>query len=146
MERLLYKWAIMFSGTQVTMPAKTPHEHGQIFYEQAQSLGVSVKEKDSLARKARAIAEDLIRVDVGKIRDLGFVGAPCTNTKILPYDQPTMSMMRQSKVVKKNWVEAQIISTTTYDGGISFNMIARNPKREHHAQSFSHIAYEVLGT
>ncbi|KAJ9628548.1 hypothetical protein H2203_002449 [Taxawa tesnikishii (nom. ined.)] len=133
MEKPLYKRAIMFSGSPVTMPAKTPKEHGENFYAQAEQLGIKTQD------------EEMIKTDVEKIRKLGFVGAPCTKSEMLPYDKPTMEMMRQGQKVKKNWVEAQIVSAATYDGGISYNMISGNDERKEHAQGFDHIAREVLG-
>lgn len=145
MSRPLYRRAIMFSGSPVTMPAKTPQEHGQNFLQQAETLGIRIEDEQGSRRNAADIARDMIEVDVAKIRELGFVGAPCTRSELMPYDRPSMQMMKQGGHVKSDWVEAQIIGATTYDGGISYNLIARDENRKQHAQGFTRIAKEVLG-
>ncbi|KAF2646981.1 hypothetical protein K491DRAFT_615584 [Lophiostoma macrostomum CBS 122681] len=53
--------------------------------------------------------------------------------------------MTTGKQGKKHWVEAQMVSSATYDGGISFNMIYKDAKRRDHARGFIIIAEEVLG-
>jgi hypothetical protein len=42
-------------------------------------------------------------------------------------------------------VEAQIVGSTTPDGGISFNMTSKNERRKEHAKAFQHIVEDVLG-
>lgn len=143
-EKKLFRRAIMFSGTPVTMPSMTPAEHGENFKKQAERLGIETVDKD-----AESIAQKVIGVDVGKIRDLAWVGSPCTQTPLFPFDKPTMGMMRQGG--PEAWrsaspvIEAQIVSSTTYDGGISYNMMARDEARSKHASAFVKISDDVLG-
>ncbi|THX18880.1 alpha/beta-hydrolase, partial [Aureobasidium pullulans] len=68
----LYKRSIMFSGTPLTMPDKTPSEHQDNFIAQAKKLEINT---DSLTSKQ--IAEKMIACDIAKIRDLSYVGQPC---------------------------------------------------------------------
>ena len=143
--RSLYKRAIMMSGSPVTMPAKTPEEYESIFYDQAEKLGIQIKDVEGERLNARDVAQRMIEVPVDKIRDLGFVGLPCTNTDLLPYDKPTMEMMKSGLHMKDDWVEAQILGAATFDGGISYNMISRDSERQSHARSFIKVAKEVLG-
>jgi carboxylesterase type B len=147
----LFKRAIMLSGTPVTMPAMTPNEHTENFLAQAKKLDISIKTPDGKERSTDDIAFDVISAPLDKIRDLAWVGSPCTQTNLLPFDKPSMAMMRnggpdawlQNK--KLPGIEAQIVSTTTYDGGISYNMMSRDPSRSSHAAAFRHIATDVLG-
>lgn len=146
----IFKRAIAFSGTPVTMPSMTPTEHHANFLSQAQSLGIPTKTRDNQERDAQAIAQDFIHADVAQIRDLAWVGLPCTNTPYFPLDKPTMAAVQAGKMAPANWrttctpVRAQIVGTTTYDGGISYNMLARDSSRSHHAAAFIRIAHDVL--
>lgn len=139
----LYKRAVILSGSPVTMPARTPQEYGDVFYQEAEKMGLRVKNGETW-RPAHEIAQAMIDVDVNDIRKVGYVGLPCTNTELLPYDRPTMEMMTTGKQGKKHWVEAQMVSSATYDGGISVNMIYKDAKRRDHARGFIIIAEEVL--
>jgi carboxylesterase type B len=140
----LYKRAIMLSGSPVTMPAKTPQEYGEIFYQEAEKMGIRVKDGETW-RSAQEVAQAMIEIDVDEIRKAGFVGLPCTNTEMLPYERPIMEMMMTGDQAKKGWVEAAIVGSATYDGGISFDMIYRDKNRRDHARGFIKIAEEVLG-
>ncbi|KAH3979712.1 carboxylic ester hydrolase [Parastagonospora nodorum] len=135
-EEGLFNKGIVMSGSQVTMPAMTPDEHAQNFLRQADKLGILTENRD-----VDDIAQDVIAVDVGKIRELAWVGSPCTMSALLPFERPTM----QGKWNGGSGVEKQVISTTTYDGGISFNMMSRDESRSNHAASFTAIATDVLG-
>jgi carboxylesterase type B len=151
MRRPLFKRAIMLSGTPVTMPAMTHDEHHDNFLTQAEKLGVRIKEDDGSERDAEAIAKEMIDIDVSKIRDLAWVGLPCTNSTFFPFERPTMELARKGKLAPPDWrdwakpVEAQIVGSTTYDGGISYNMMSKDESRKDHAKSFKHIAKDVLG-
>lgn len=135
----VYRRAMMFSGTPVTMPAKTPEQHGENFTRQARKLGIEVDGRSMLD-----VATEMIRIPVDKIRSLGFVGAPCSKTEAMPYDEPTMAIMRDGDCGNKHWAEAQIISAATYDGGISYNLLLNDKKRKDHAQVFKKIAHDVV--
>jgi carboxylesterase type B len=151
MRKPVFKRAIMLSGTPVTMPAMTHEEHHATFLIQAGKLGVRVKEEDGSARDAEAVAKEVINIDVSKIRDLAWVGLPCTNSTFLPFERPTMELARKGKLAPPEWkewatpVEAQIVGCTTYDGGISFNMMSKDKSRKEHAEAFHYIARDVLG-
>ncbi|KAI4918512.1 hypothetical protein J4E90_002897 [Alternaria incomplexa] len=150
MRKPLFKRAIMFSGTPVTMPAMTHDEHHDNFLKHAEKLGIRIRESDGSERDTKAIARDVIDVDASKIRDLAWVGLPCTNSKFFPFERPTMDLARKGKVAPPDWkdwarpVEAQIVGSTTYDGGISYNMMRNDDSRKNHAQAFEQIAKDVL--
>ncbi|KAF2629921.1 alpha/beta-hydrolase [Macroventuria anomochaeta] len=147
----VFKRAIAFSGTPVTMPSMTPSEHHANFLSQASSLNIPLKNSDGNERSATAIANEFIAADVQKIRELAWVGLPCANTEFFPVDKPSMELTKRGKMAPENWrqrftpVEAQIVGSTTYDGGISYNMMSRDPSRKNHAKAFEHIAKDMLG-
>jgi carboxylesterase type B len=146
----LFKRAIMFSGTPVTMPAMTHEEHHDNFLKHAEKLDIRIKDDDGSERDTEAIARDVIDVDASKIRDLAWVGLPCTNSEFFPFERPTMDLARKGKVAPPDWkdwarpVEAQIVGSTTYDGGISYNMMRNDASRKNHAEAFRRIAVDVL--
>lgn len=147
----VFKRAIAFSGTPVTMPSMTPREHHENFISQAEVLKIRVKDDSGKERSVSDIANEIIAIDVSKIRDLAWVGLPCANTEPFPVEKPSMELIKSGKMAPKNWrsrftpVEAQIVSSTTYDGGISYNMMSKDSNRKDHAKAFSHIATDVLG-
>lgn len=147
----VFKRAIAFSGTPVTMPSMTPQEHHSNFLSQAESLNIRTKDNNGKERNAKEIANDMIAIDVSKIRDLAWVGLPCSNTDFFPVEKPSMELTKAGKLAPPNWrtrftpAEAQIVGTTTYDGGISYNMMSKDSSRKAHAKAFSHIATDVLG-
>lgn len=147
----VFKRAIAFSGTPVTMPSMTPSEHHANFLSQASSLGIATEDANGKERKADDIARDFITTDIQKIRDLAWVGLPCTESDFFPVKKPSMELTRAGKMVPKDWrerftpVEAQIIGTTTYDGGISYNMMSKDSSRSGYAKAFESIAKDVLG-
>ncbi|KAJ9635992.1 hypothetical protein H2199_008347 [Coniosporium tulheliwenetii] len=130
---------IMFAGSPVTMPSKTPQQHQENFLQQAQKLDIPTSDRSS-----EDIAKDMIDIDVSKIRDLSFVGAPCSSSEILPYDKPTMLLTRKQPETQVSWLEAQIVGSATFDGAISYNMMSKDPSRTDHARSFIGIARDVL--
>lgn len=148
-EGKLYRKAIALSGTMVTMPAMTPAEHTQNFLEQAEKLDISTPN-----RTIEDIAQDVRNLPVSTIRKLAWVGSPCTRTSLFPFEKPSMRMMRNGGPdAWKNrrgggkgiGIEALIVGSTTYDGGISFNMMSRDERRKGHADAFAKISREVLG-
>lgn len=155
-EKNLFQRAIMFSGTPVTMPALTAEDHTSNFLSQAEKAGVDVKNSDGSERAVEDVVRDMQSLPVDAIRDLAWVGLPCTSTPLLPFPRPTMGMLRtggpdfwkeSAKKRKRTGkgVQAQLVSTTTYDGGISFNMMSRDSSRHSHAADFMKIANDVLG-
>ncbi|KAF9701829.1 hypothetical protein EKO04_000652 [Ascochyta lentis] len=147
----IFKRAIAFSGTPVTMPSMTPEEHHENFLSQASSLKIRTKDDSGKERNAKDIANDMMAIDVSKVRDLAWVGLPCANTEYFPVKKPSMELTKSGKMAPENWrerftpVEAQIVGSTTYDGGISYNMMSKDDSRKAHAKAFEHIAKDVLG-
>ncbi|KAF3047579.1 hypothetical protein E8E12_010545 [Didymella heteroderae] len=147
----VFKRAIVFSGTPVTMPSMTPSQHHENFLSQASSLGIATKDAHGTDRSATDIARDFITTDIQKIRELAWVGLPCANSEFFPVEKPSMELSKAGKMVPENWhlrftpVEAQIVGTTTYDGAISYNMMSKDSSRKEHAKAFSHIARDALG-
>lgn len=138
----LYNRSITLAGTPVTMPAKTPAEHEESFRAKAKEVKIDVGD----GRSSVDIANDMIhRTPVDAIRDLSFVGAPCTSSEILPYKRPTMELSRSGPETTVPWLESQVTSAAGYDGSISWIITKKNPKRNDHASSFRRIAEEVLG-
>ncbi|KAG9647827.1 alpha/beta-hydrolase, partial [Aureobasidium melanogenum] len=136
----LYKRSIMFSGTPLTMPDKTHSEHQDNFIAQAKKLDIDTENLSSMQ-----IAEQMIKCDVSKIRDLGFVGSPCVDTEVIPHkDHANQCDIAAGKVSQVSWLESQIISSCSYDGSISNIMMRGDDSRKDHAKSFIKIAREVL--
>ncbi|KAH0293742.1 alpha/beta-hydrolase, partial [Aureobasidium sp. EXF-3399] len=136
----LYKRAIMFSGTPLTMPDKTHSEHQDNFLEQANKLHIYTENLSSMQ-----VAERMIKCDVSKIRDLAYVGSPCVDTEIIPHrGHATQRIIAAGKVSQISWLESQIISSCSYDGSISNIMMRGDDSRKDHAKSFIKISREVL--
>jgi carboxylesterase type B len=136
----LYKRSIMFAGTPLTMPDKTHSEHQDNFLDQAKKLGIDTENLSSMQ-----IAEQMIKCDVFKIRDLAYVGSPCVDTEIIPHKgHATQRDIAAGKVSQVSWLESQIISSCSYDGSISNIMMRGDDSRKDHAKSFMKIAREVL--
>ncbi|KAL8852601.1 MAG: hypothetical protein Q9221_002481 [Calogaya cf. arnoldii] len=138
----LYKRSITFSGTPMTMPAKTPKEHEENFRTKAKKLGLDVAEERSSVDIANEMIHD---VAVNAIRDLNFVGAPCTSSEILPLERLSMELSRNGPETTVTWLESQIVSAAGYDGSISWIITKKNPNRKNHANGFRRIAAEVMG-
>lgn len=86
----------------------------------------------------------MIKVDVSKIRDLAFVGAPCSSSEILPYDKPTMQNVLDGTLKTPDWLESQIVSSASYDGSISYIMTQGDDSKKDYAKSFHKVAEDVL--
>lgn len=129
----IWKRSIQFSGSLVTMPVKTPEEHGDNFLAQAKKLGLRIK-----VRNDEQLAQEMINLPVEKIRDLGYVGQACSDSKFLPYESASMTKMVDRPPQSSN-LQSQIVSSTTYDGGISYNLMISNPDLKDHAQKFISI-------
>ena len=141
----LFARAVALSGTSVTMPALTPTAHTSNFLSQAAKLGIPTEN-----RAIEDIAQDMLAAPVDKIRELAWVGLPCTQTELFPFEKPSMGMVRKGgpdawQGKGRGGVQALIVGSTTFDGGISFNMMARDEKRKEHAGAFRAIARDVLG-
>lgn len=129
----IWKRSIQFSGSLVTMPVKSPEEHQQNFLSQAEKMGLQIEDKSS-----GQIADEMIALPVDKIRDAGYVGMLCSSSELLPYESASMETMRHRKPGSSN-LESQIVSSTTYDGGISYNLMLSNSNRKDHANTFIDI-------
>lgn len=146
----LFKRAIVMSGGPVTMPSMMPEEHTENFRTQAEKVGVDVVDEQGAKRGIDDIVKNMIEIDVQKIRELAWVGLPCTRTELLPFEKPTMGMMRRGGPdawrgrKEEDRVDAQIVGTTTYDGGISYNMMIKDPSRKGYGKAFVGIAKDVL--
>ncbi|EMC93400.1 hypothetical protein BAUCODRAFT_239337 [Baudoinia panamericana UAMH 10762] len=134
----LWRRSIQFSGSLVTMPVKSPSEHQENFISQAKKLGIATKERTS-----DAIARNMISAPVDKIRNLEYVGMACSQSELLPYETASMALMRRRAPPSPN-LQSQIVSSTTYDGGISYNLMLGNKERKTHAKVFIDIAESVL--
>jgi carboxylesterase type B len=111
----------------------------ETFLNCAEKMGIAQQDRSSTD-----IAEDMIVADLDKIRAANFVGAPCTFSEILPYEKPTMQLMRSKPSTQVDWLDSQIISSCTYDGSISYIITHNSPKRKNHAQSFVALAQKLL--
>lgn len=129
----VWKRSIQFSGSLVTMPVKTPEEHGDNSLAQAKKLGLRTK-----VRNDEQLAQEMINLPVEKIRDLGYVGQACSDSELLPYESASMATMLDRPPQSSN-LRSQIVSSTTYDGGISYNLMISNPDLKDHAQKFISI-------
>jgi len=128
-----WKRSIQFSGSLVTMPVKTPEEHQENFLTQAKKLGLKPE-----IRTSSQLAQEMIPLPVEKIRDLGYVGQACSSSELLPYSSASMATMTSRPPQSPN-LQSQIVSSTTYDGGISYNLMIQNPDLKNHAQKFINI-------
>ncbi|KEQ98101.1 hypothetical protein AUEXF2481DRAFT_2085 [Aureobasidium subglaciale EXF-2481] len=136
----LYKRSIMFSGTPLTMPDKTPAEHQTNFVAQAKKLDI-----DTGNLSSKQIAQRMIDCDVSKLRDLSYVGQPCVDTEMIPHkDHATQRDIFAGRARQIDWLQSQIISSCGYDGSISNIMMRGDDKRKDHARSFIKVAEEVL--
>ena len=136
----LYKRSIMFSGTPLTMPDKTPSEHQTNFLSQAKRLGIETQDRSSTD-----IAKAMIATPVSAIRDLSYVGQPCVDTSTIPHKtHATMRSISSGDYPSVPWLSSQIISAASYDGSISNIMMRGDASRKEHATSFAAIARAVL--
>lgn len=151
MRKPLFRRAIMFSGTPVTMPALTHDEHHDNFITQARQLGIEVTDHAGKERGAIEVAKKMVQIDVAQIRNLAWVGLPCTSSSFFPVEKVSMQLIKTGKLAPPGWrewakpVEAQIVGSCTYDGGISYNMMSKDKSRKDHAKAFMHISQDVLG-
>lgn len=140
-----FRRSILFSGTPMCMPAKTPQEHEANFRNQAEKLKITVD-----ARSSDDILGDLEKIDVDEIRKAAWVGIPCSQSEMMPYKTPSMALLRGEKdedIIDgglKRWVPEQLVSACGYDGGISYNMLIDDDSRNEHAKAFHHIVDDVI--
>lgn len=126
-----------FSGSLVTMPVQTPEDHQKNFLSQASKLGIKTKNRNS-----EAIAQEMIDLPTDKLRSTNYVGLPSSQTELLPYPHASTALMRHRTPTSPN-LSTQLISSTTYDGGISYNLLSSGTWRNH-AKTFISIAEEIL--
>lgn len=144
-----YRRAIMFSGSPMCMPAKTREEHEANFRKQVEKMGIVAtypdkdhdkktdKDGDGAGdgngvqgegirnRPSGELVKDLMALPGDKIRDLGWVGTPCSQSNMMPYETPSMAILRgapekDSQVDKRRfgrWVPEQLVSSCGFDGG-----------------------------
>ncbi|KAI1609734.1 Alpha/Beta hydrolase protein [Exophiala viscosa] len=136
----LFKQMVALSGSPVTMPCKTPSQHQGNFLSLALKLGIQDIEQKSSAE----IAQEFIHAPISKIRDLAFVGAPCSSSETLPYNHPTMSLVDSRPTSSVTWIERAIYSSATFDGGISYNILVKS--RNDIAKTFIQTAQESMTT
>ncbi|GHJ87087.1 hypothetical protein NliqN6_3489 [Naganishia liquefaciens] len=140
-----FRRSILFSGTPMCMPAKTPAEHEENFRSQAAKLKIAAE-----ARSSDDILRDLEKIDVDEIRKAAWVGIPCSQSDMMPYKTLSMALLRGEKdedIVNdgfKRWVPEQLVSACGYDGGISYNMLIDNDSRKEHAKAFLRIVDDVI--
>lgn len=76
----LFQQIVCLSGSPVTMPSKSPARYDETFSSLAEKLGV----QDIPKKNATEFAHEFTHAQLEKIRDLSYVGAPCTSSEILP--------------------------------------------------------------
>ena len=130
----VWKRSIQFSGSLVTMPVKTPQQHQENFLTQAEKLDL-----DTTTKTSSQLAQEMIDLPSYKIRDAAsYVGLPCSSSSLLPYTSATMA--ETSRRTPNPTLQSQILSSTTYDGSISHNlMLDKSPTRKFPARSFINI-------
>lgn len=140
-----FRRTVLLSGSPLCMPAKTPAEHEDNFREQAEKLGITVKDRGS-----DEILRDLEQIDVEAIRKAAWVGIPCSQSEMMPYKTPSMALLRGEKdedIINdgvRRWVPEQLVSACGFDGGISYNMMIDDDSRKGHAKAFIGIVHDVL--
>jgi hypothetical protein len=155
-----YRRSIMFSGSPLCMPAKTPDEHETNFRQLVGKMmggdkGGGRDDDGTEGRSSKDLVEEIKRGGKereDKFRDLAWVGAPCSRSEMMPYETPSMALLRGDVETgghdKDNrfgrWVEEQIVSWCGFDGGISYTMIHSNQDRKNHAKAFRSILQDVL--
>lgn len=163
----------MFSGSPLCMPAKTPEEHEANFRELAGKMMGDDKVED---RSSEDLMSEMRRGGdewEDKLRDLAWVGAPCSQSEMMPYETPSLALLRGLVPAKMDepastgeeatvnsredrgkedgpsprfgrWVDEQLVSWCGFDGGISYTMIKSNRSRKDHARRFRSIVRDVL--
>ena len=133
----IWKRSIQFSGSLVTMPVQTPQQHQENFLTQAERFDLDTTNKTSIQ-----LAREMIKLPDHKLRSAGYVGLPCSSSALLPYasaSMATMSTLKPQQSQSTNTLQSQIVSSTTYDGGISYNLMIDSHSRKFHARSFINI-------
>ncbi|KAF2445886.1 hypothetical protein P171DRAFT_484540 [Karstenula rhodostoma CBS 690.94] len=127
MGRPVFKRAIAFSKTPVTLPALTPEEHHENFVQQARALGIWTTHADGAARSASSIAADMLNAPIDRIRDLAWERWLTTTSP------PRIGRLPDHHYNNLRWLHL-----------ISYNMLARDSSRANHAAAFLRIAEDVL--
>ena len=119
------------------MPVQTPQQHQENFLTQAERFDLDTTNKTSIQ-----LAREMIKLPDHKLRSAGYVGLPCSSSALLPYasaSMATMSTLKPQQSQSTNTLQSQIVSSTTYDGGISYNLMIDSHSRKFHARSFINI-------
>ncbi|KAL8684244.1 MAG: hypothetical protein Q9224_006494, partial [Gallowayella concinna] len=128
----LYQKAIVLSGSTTVLVTMNPEEHQQEFLYQAEKLGVKVCD-----RSMKDIAIDVINAPVDAIRNLEYCGAPCSPSELIA--DADWATMRHARCTRPNdWLESQILCSSTYDGSIS-HLVAKGQERTQLAKIFTAI-------
>ncbi|KAI4254851.1 MAG: hypothetical protein LQ352_002872 [Teloschistes flavicans] len=133
----LYQKAISLSGSTTVLVTMTPEEHHNEFLYQAEKLGI-----DTQDRSITDIAIEVADAPTEAIRRLGYCGAPCSPSELIPEsDWATMLHARHTK--PNSWLESQIVCSSTYDGSMS-HLVAMGQERTQLARVFSAICQAKL--
>jgi len=100
----LFQQIVCLSGSPVTIPSKSPARYDETFSSLAEKLGV----QDIPKKNATEFAHEFTHAQLEKIRDLSYVGAPCTSSEILPYEHPSMAMTRAKPTSNVKWLRRAI--------------------------------------
>ena len=110
----------------------TPEEHQREFLYQAEKLGI-----ETCGRSMIEVAAEVIDVSVDAFRGLNFCGAPCSSTELIP--EAEWATLRHARHAKPNkWLKSQILSSSTYDGSISY-LVAKGQERRQLGKIFAAI-------
>jgi len=134
----LFQQIVCLSGSPVTIPSKSPARYDETFSSLAEKLGV----QDIPKKNATEFAHEFTHAQLEKIRDLSYVGAPCTSSEILPYEHPSMAMTRAKPTSNVKWLRRAIFSSATYDGGVSYNLLASS--RKENGRTFTQHVRKII--
>jgi len=134
----LFQQIVCLSGSPVTMPSKSPARYDETFSSLAEQLGV----QDIPKKNTTELAHEFTHAQLDKIRDLSYVGAPCTSSEILPYEHPSMAMTRAKPTSNVKWLRRAIFSSATYDGGVSYNLLASS--RKENGRTFTQHVRKIM--
>ena len=110
----------------------TPEEHQSEFLYQVEKLGIGTS-----GRSMTEIARDVVGASVDSLRSLNFGGAPCSSSELIP--ESDWASMQHARFVKPNtWLQSQILSSSTYDGSISY-LVAKGQERTQLGKTFAAI-------
>ena len=139
-----YLRSIVFSGSLLCMPAMNADSHEFEFKRIANQFGSKLT-----GRTSAELAHYMInQVEVNEFRDLGWHGAPCLETEMLPYKAANLETILNSGATvspvdndgrrpTKRWVSEQIVSSAKFDGGVTYHAVKSDESRRHdHTRAF----------